>query len=130
MLIAHMMDFSWDDSNRIVQRSLLINLLAELVKSYSAVASLLVEAPQHHTSQTLLLTLLDKCITTTPANGNTGTSSSSATTNHLLSAINGLVMALASCNHSPKAQESLVVDIGSALRLAYAETDPKVATTK
>uniref|UniRef100_F1KPI8 HECT-type E3 ubiquitin transferase n=2 Tax=Ascaris suum TaxID=6253 RepID=F1KPI8_ASCSU len=125
-LMDHVMDFSWEDSSRVVTRATLIRLIAELVKSYSAVAMLVAES-QHASTHSALLTLLDKCTVAVP---DTECSDSTASAIELLTAVKSLVIALASCNHSPKAQEALVADIGTAFRIALTETDSKVATMK
>ncbi|KHN86002.1 E3 ubiquitin-protein ligase HUWE1 [Toxocara canis] len=125
-LMGHVMDFSWDNNNRVVTRASLIRLIAELVKSYSAVATLVAES-QHPSAHSALVTLLDKCIV--PASdADSGDSPSSAA--ELLTSVKSLVISLASCNHSPKAQEALVTDLGIALRVALADLDPKIATVK
>ncbi|VDM48537.1 unnamed protein product, partial [Toxocara canis] len=125
-LMGHVMDFSWDNNNRVVTRASLIRLIAELVKSYSAVATLVAES-QHPSAHSALVTLLDKCIV--PASdADSGDSPSSAA--ELLTSVKSLVISLASCNHSPKAQEALVTDLGIALRVALADLDSKIATVK
>lgn len=119
-LLNHTLDFSWDDSNRVINRASLVRLIAELAKSYSIVATLIAES--HDLSgQPFMVSLLSKCFV---PNG------SFSADGNICVALKTFVAAIASCSHSPKAQESLISSIISSLHIVFAENDSKMACSK
>ncbi|VDO11668.1 unnamed protein product, partial [Brugia timori] len=117
---AHTLDFSWEDSNRVVNRASLVRLIAELAKSYSIVATLVAESHDLN-GQPFMVSILDKCII--PSGSPTADGS-------LYMAVKTFVAAIASCNHSPKAQETLISSIISSLHIVFCEANSKAACTK
>lgn len=91
-ILNHTLDFSWDDSNRVINRALLVRLIAELAKSYSIVATLVAESYDLN-GQPFMVSLLSKCIVP---------SSFFAVDGNLSVAVKTFVAAVASCSHSPK----------------------------
>ncbi|VDK63407.1 unnamed protein product, partial [Onchocerca ochengi] len=118
-LLNHTLDFSWEDSNRVINRASLVRLIAELAKSYSIVATLVAESHDLN-GQPFMVSLLSKCIV---ANG-------SSAADNLSMAVKTFVAAVASCNHSPKAQEALISSIISCLHIVFSEADSMAACTK
>ncbi|CAG9536021.1 unnamed protein product [Cercopithifilaria johnstoni] len=118
-LLNHTLDFSWEDSNRVINRASLVRLIAELAKSYSIVATLVAESHDLN-GQPFMVSLLNKCVVPSgfPADGN------------LSVAVKTFVAAVASCSHSPKAQEALISSIISCLHIVFSEADSKIACTK
>lgn len=91
-LLNHTLDFSWDDSNRVINRASLVRLTAELAKSYSIVATLIAESHDLN-GQPFMVSLLSKCVV---PNG------SSSADGNICVALKTFVAAIASCSHSPK----------------------------
>ncbi|OZC09116.1 hypothetical protein X798_03863 [Onchocerca flexuosa] len=120
-LLNHTLDFSWEDSNRVINRASLVRLIAELAKSYSIVATLVAESHDLN-GQPFMVSLLSKCIV---ANG-------SSAAENLSMAVKTFVAAVASCSHSPKvrAQEALISSIISCLHIVFSEADSMTACTK
>ncbi|VDK86830.1 unnamed protein product, partial [Litomosoides sigmodontis] len=118
-LLNHTLDFSWEDSSRVINRASLLRLIAELAKSYSIVATLVAESHDLN-GQPFMVSLLSKCVVP----------GGSAADGNLSLAVKAFVAAIASCSHSPKAQESLISSIISCLHIVFSETDSKVACTK
>lgn len=111
----------------ILTKSAILKILAEAVRSYGAVASLITE----HTYRagqsemvpedtTALAFLLDKLLPMLPENSGDRTCSSMARM---------LIAAIASCNHSPDVQTTLVTEVKAALTrtLALPESSEKHA---
>ncbi|XP_011638354.1 E3 ubiquitin-protein ligase HUWE1 isoform X5 [Pogonomyrmex barbatus] len=111
----------------ILTKSAILKILAEAVRSYGAVASLITE----HTYRagqsemvpedtTALAFLLDKLLPMSPENSGDRTCSSMARM---------LIAAIASCNHSPDVQTTLVTEVKAALTrtLALPESSEKHA---
>uniref|UniRef100_A0AAF5PII3 HECT-type E3 ubiquitin transferase n=3 Tax=Wuchereria bancrofti TaxID=6293 RepID=A0AAF5PII3_WUCBA len=119
-LLNHTLDFSWEDSNRVVNRASLVRLIAELAKSYSIVATLVAESHDLN-GQPFMVSILDKCII--PSGSPTADGS-------LYMAVKTFVAAIASCSHSPKAQETLISSIISSLHIVFCEANSKAACTK
>ncbi|KAL3982881.1 HECT-domain (ubiquitin-transferase) family protein [Acanthocheilonema viteae] len=119
-LLNHTLDFSWEDSNRVVNRASLVRLIAELAKSYSIVATIVAESHDLN-GQPFMVSLLSKCVVP---------SSSSAADGNLSVAVKTFVAAIASCSHSPKAQEALISSIISCLHIVFSEADSKIACSK
>uniref|UniRef100_A0A915PL16 HECT-type E3 ubiquitin transferase n=1 Tax=Setaria digitata TaxID=48799 RepID=A0A915PL16_9BILA len=116
-LLNHTLDFSWEDSNRVINRASLVRLIAELAKSYSIVATLVAESHDPN-GQPFMVSLLSKCVIPSAADGN------------LSVAMKTFVATVASCSHSPKAQEALISSIISCLHIVFTEADSKIACTK
>ncbi|MCP9265605.1 E3 ubiquitin-protein ligase huwe1 [Dirofilaria immitis] len=119
-LLNHTLDFSWEDSNRVINRASLVRLIAELAKSYSIVATLVAESHDPN-GQPFMVSLLSKCIVP---------SGNSVADGNLSMAVKTFVAAVASCSHSPKAQEALISSIISCLHIVFSEVDSKTACTK
>jgi len=111
----------------VLTKSAILKILAEAVRSYGAVASLITE----HTYRagqsemvvedtTALAFLLDKLLPMSPDNSGDRTCSSMARM---------LIAAIASCNHSPDVQTTLVTEVKAALTrtLALPESSEKHA---
>ncbi|XGW27129.1 hypothetical protein V3C99_007605 [Haemonchus contortus] len=85
---------------RMISRGAILSLLAELVKSYPGVASLICEAKED--GQSVILQLIEHFI-------------DGSQEKDTLGSLKTLISILAACNHSPKAQESLVSDMKASL---------------
>ncbi|RCN38154.1 UBA/TS-N domain protein, partial [Ancylostoma caninum] len=85
---------------RMISRGAILSLLAELVKSYPGVASLICEAKED--GQSVIHQLIEHFIDGTQEKDTLGS-------------LKTLISILAACNHSPKAQESLVSDMKASL---------------
>ncbi|EYC43749.1 hypothetical protein Y032_0481g2245 [Ancylostoma ceylanicum] len=83
-----------------ISRGAILSLLAELVKSYPGVASLICEAKED--GQSVIHQLIEHFIDGTQEKDTLGS-------------LKTLISILAACNHSPKAQESLVSDMKASL---------------
>lgn len=90
-LLNHTLDFSWEDSSRVINRASLLRLIAELAKSYSIVATLVAESHDLN-GQPFMVSLLSKCVVP----------GGSAADGNLSLAVKAFVAAIASCSHSPK----------------------------
>lgn len=111
----------------LLTKSAILKILAEAVRSYSAVASLITEhayragqsemVPEYTTA---LAFLLDKLLPMSPENSSDKQCSSMARM---------LIAAIASCNHSPDVQTTLVTEVKAALTrtLALPESSEKHA---
>ena len=109
----------------LLPKSAILKMLAEAVRSYGAIAGLITEhtyrAGQSEMIQedtTALAFLLDRLLPILPENSNDRQCSSMARM---------LIAALASCNHSPDAQNTLVAEVKAALTrsLALPESNEK-----
>ncbi|KHJ99297.1 hypothetical protein OESDEN_00722 [Oesophagostomum dentatum] len=85
---------------RMISRGAILSLLAELVKSYPGVASLICEAKED--GQSVIHQLIEHFIDGTQEKDTLGS-------------LKTLISILAACNHSPKAQELLVSDMKASL---------------
>ncbi|KAK6751843.1 hypothetical protein RB195_003334 [Necator americanus] len=85
---------------RMISRGAILSLLAELVKSYPGVATLICEAKED--GQSVIHQLIEHFIDGTQEKDTLGS-------------LKTLISILAACNHSPKAQESLVSDMKASL---------------
>ncbi|KAK6057582.1 sodium pump decarboxylase, gamma subunit [Cooperia oncophora] len=85
---------------RMISRGAILSLLAELVKSYPGVASLICEAKED--GQSVIHQLIEHFI-------------DGSQEKDTLGSLKTLISILAACNHSPKAQESLVSDMKASL---------------
>ncbi|WKY07279.1 hypothetical protein Q1695_007038 [Nippostrongylus brasiliensis] len=85
---------------RMISRGAILSILAELVKSYPGVASLICEAKED--GQSVIHQLIEHFIDGTQEKDTLGS-------------LKTLISILAACNHSPKAQESLVSDMKASL---------------
>ncbi|KAL6427458.1 hypothetical protein ACFW04_008764 [Cataglyphis niger] len=111
----------------ILTKSAILKILAEAVRSYGAVASLITEhtyrggqSEMVSEDTTALAFLLDKLLPMSPENSGDRTCSSMARM---------LIAAIASCNHSPDVQTTLVTEVKAALTrtLALPESSEKHA---
>ncbi|XP_072752701.1 E3 ubiquitin-protein ligase HUWE1 isoform X5 [Anoplolepis gracilipes] len=111
----------------ILTKSAILKILAEAVRSYGAVASLITEhtyrggqSEMVSEDTTALAFLLDKLLPMSPENSGDRTCSSMARM---------LIAAIASCNHSPEVQTTLVTEVKAALTrtLALPESSEKHA---
>ncbi|XP_070171266.1 E3 ubiquitin-protein ligase HUWE1 isoform X5 [Polyergus mexicanus] len=111
----------------ILTKSAILKILAEAVRSYGAVASLITEhtyrggqSEMISEDTTALAFLLDKLLPMSPENSGDRTCSSMARM---------LIAAIASCNHSPDVQTTLVTEVKAALTrtLALPESSEKHA---
>ncbi|VDK51325.1 unnamed protein product [Cylicostephanus goldi] len=92
--------------NHSISRGAILSLLAELVKSYPGVASLICEAKED--GQSVIHQLIEHFIDGTQEKV-------SHLTSDTLGSLKTLISILAACNHSPKAQEALVSDMKASL---------------
>ncbi|VDN03027.1 unnamed protein product [Thelazia callipaeda] len=118
-LLNHTLDFHWEDENRMMNRASLIRLIAELMKSYSIVATIVAESCDFD-GQPFMVALLKKCLV----------SNSTSIGDDLSVAVRSFVAAIASCNHSVKAQETLISNIISCLHMVLSENESKVSYAK
>lgn len=111
----------------ILTKSAILKILAEAVRSYGAAASLITEhtyragqSEMVSEDTTTLAFLLDKLLPMSPENSSDRTCSSMARM---------LIAAIASCNHSPDVQTTLVTEVKAALTrtLALPESNEKHA---
>ncbi|XP_011333015.1 E3 ubiquitin-protein ligase HUWE1 isoform X1 [Ooceraea biroi] len=111
----------------VLTKSAILKILAEAVRSYGAVASLITEhtyragqSEMVSEDTTALAFLLDKLLPMSPDNSGDRTCSSMARM---------LIAAIASCNHSPDVQTTLVTEVKAALTrtLALPESSEKHA---
>ncbi|KAJ1356705.1 hypothetical protein KIN20_014444 [Parelaphostrongylus tenuis] len=107
MLLRECLHGEWPSENsvplghtRMMSRGAILSLLAELVKSYPGVASLICEAKDE--GQSVVHQLIEYFI-------------DGSQEKDTLGSLKTLISILAACNHSPKAQESLVSDMKASL---------------
>lgn len=101
---------------RMISRGAILSILAELVKSYPGVASLICEAKED--GQSVIHQLIEHFIDGTQEKDTLGS-------------LKTLISILAACNHSPKAQESLVSDMkASLLSIANSSLSSSAICTK
>ncbi|KAE9417746.1 hypothetical protein Angca_008412, partial [Angiostrongylus cantonensis] len=107
MLLRECLHGEWPSENsvplghtRMMSRGAILSLLAELVKSYPGVASLICEAKDD--GQSVVHQLIEYFI-------------DGSQEKDTLGSLKTLISILAACNHSPKAQESLVSDMKASL---------------